>query len=130
MKTKTEIIEETFEYYKTHPRAINKNEGCSYLTDTGAMCAVGRCMTDEAVNFQKDNMDEGAGGCGLRLHDFSFSGGIGNYTELDKLLKPEYHGHSVSFWQELQNFHDHNGWKLGEDNTQNSFEALLARWGR
>lgn len=130
MKTKTEIIEETYEYYKIHPQAINKNGGCSYLTEEGHMCAVGRCMTDEVVAFQKENMDEGAGGCKTPLNDFRFHSGICSYVDLDQFLRPEYHGHSTDFWRELQKFHDDNLWKDGQINIsgQEDYKNLLERW--
>ncbi len=86
--TKLEIIEETAKYYAEDPsrRAIDEINFCSYLTLDGRMCAVGRCLVNPS------NLDT------------SLSGRI---TEVHlELLKPEYQGHTLDFWKDLQKFHD------------------------
>ena len=96
--TEHEIIKETIEYYTTHPRGIETNEEnelshCVYLSDDGAMCAVGRCLLPE--------IREKAKGC---------TGGIltiiQDFGPLDPLLQPQYRGHDNDFWRALQAFHD------------------------
>ena len=43
-KTKTQIIEETFNYYNEDPSRRAKSDGkCQYLDVSGNMCAFGRC---------------------------------------------------------------------------------------
>jgi hypothetical protein len=106
MKTKLEIIQETQDAYPhTFCRAVDdyylKSASCFYIDtkdsqtggehDNGAMCAVGRCM----LNPKK------YGGFAVSLHEaLKPQGG------LDTLLKPEYRGHCVEFWGDLQSFHD------------------------
>lgn len=89
MKTKTDIINETIEYYKTHKRGVNKGT-CFYYRDD-VMCAVGRCM--------------------LYPERFGESSAISvifkRSNELDGALKPEYREHDISFWRDLQLFHDY-----------------------
>ena len=105
--TKIEIIDETIEYYKTHPRGVLKlAKSCKYKTDSGAMCAVGRCFNEQA--------------------DFEFYGNIITYKNkvlsndpLDVHLKSEYHGHGVEFWQQLQLLHDgSNYWTKTETGNE------------
>lgn len=97
MKTKIEIIKETLKYYKTHRRALLNNI-CTYLSPTGSMCAVGRCIDNikELKNTQGTIVNENIGADSL------------NMEELDNILKSEYRGHDRSFWIELQNFHDYD----------------------
>lgn len=110
--TKTEIIQETYNYYTQDPKrrgiqldpAGNPTARCLYKNiATGSRCAVGRCLVDEVVD--------------AALHVFNNSyGSVGNmfesqWNELETLLKPEYKGHSQYFWEQLQNFHDDpNNW--------------------
>ena len=130
MKTKIEIIEETYEYYKTHPQALNKKGWCSYLTEEGYMCAIGRCMTNEVVAYQKIHMNTESGSCKNTLNNFLFSSGVSSHTNLDPMLKSEYRGHPFEFWSELQKFHDINVWTSGKINPsgQADYETLLERW--
>lgn len=96
--TKLEIIQETVEYYSVdvNRRAINHNPefryGCYYKKGK-AYCAVGRVMLDPQEEW---------GGTVDILID-----AIGRSIPFnDKLLKPEYHNHSVNFWVDLQKLHD------------------------
>jgi hypothetical protein len=55
-------------------------------------------MTDEGL--EKYGMcDGGVDSLSYMLDD--------DKTTFDSILKPEYHGHSLDFWQHLQVFHDH-----------------------
>lgn len=96
--TEVEIINETVEYYKNNERATSGGY-CRYRTNPGNKCAIGRVMTDSAIA--------------------KFGGYIGGITSLkgskelealaatiDDLLKPQYKGHHISFWTDLQDFHD------------------------
>lgn len=93
-KTKAEIIEETVRYYEEDPSRRSYDMAthmCNYLSPTGQMCAVGRCMTDPGSVTATSDV--------YSLADSSESG-------LDGLLKEEYRGHSVDFWDSLQQYHD------------------------
>jgi len=108
-KTKIEIINETVEYYRTRNRAMTA-WGCLYYVTAenlsefpaphvkvGDMCAVGRCLENP----------EDAGVCPVSQQ--------WNTESLDRALKPEYRGHSIHFWQNLQRLHDtDNYWDWNE----------------
>lgn len=84
-KTRKEIIDETASFYNLS--SLARGEGvCHYLTNDGRMCAVGRCLENpaevEACNASIDNI-------------------------IDKcIFKPEYNGHSIEFWIDIQCLHD------------------------
>ena len=118
MKTKVEIIKETVEYYSKNPRGVRKAEAggfgfrCVYYNeDSGAMCAVGRClMIPEQYSTIRENI----------YCSFDWIGG------LDARLKPEYRGHKLRFWVKLQTFHDTGGnWeeKIGEPGNVLTFDG-------
>jgi len=94
-----DIIIETVEYYETNARGVKPNSSiCLYITAQGDMCAVGRCMTAEAIQQIIDGkIDQACGTDGL----YDAFG-----QPLDELLKPEYRGQDKDFWSRLQQFHD------------------------
>jgi hypothetical protein len=97
MKSELDIIYETYIEYmiKKSPRGTKtyvlndiETDGCCYYnTETGAKCAVGRCLE----------------------HPEAFADTIGVITDRRELLddlKPEYKGHRIGFWDKLQRLHD------------------------
>jgi hypothetical protein len=101
--TKEQIIDETVAYYQIHKRGKDGSGYCIYKSGKDK-CAVGRCMTEEALNEYGE-----------------FKGTIRNLIEesqaclLDDILRPEYRDHNLNFWIELQNLHDIDTyWKLSE----------------
>jgi hypothetical protein len=91
MKTKHQIIDETVAYYSedTKRRAV-VGYACHYFQkETGNMCAVGMCAIDP------QELDGSCYFAALKLSD-------------EEIFKPEYRGHSVEFWGELQALHDTN----------------------
>lgn len=99
--TTKQIIDETVEYYKTHARGMNEQRSCEYKTDEGHMCAVGRCLTDDGhaqISYQNSLVED--------------------IINLDTLLKPQYKGYDLAFWQNLQRLHDDdNYWEeIGDKN--------------
>ena len=102
--TKTEIIIETKEFYDANPhlRGVSRlipsdGENCVYQspTEPERKCAVGRCMTKEALVSLGQ-----AEGPAESLKCKSPDG------KLDTLLIQKYRGHSADFWTALQDFHD------------------------
>lgn len=101
--TKKEIILETVEYYKTHNRGLTILNGgalCAYFGNRGDMCAVGRCL----INPKK-----------IQTLDFNMGDNVtadinkvSEFINIEDELKPEYRGHSLKFWSELQHFHDYS----------------------
>lgn len=93
--TKVEIIQMVANHYNDSNRSV-ANGGCWYARD-GKMCAVGMCMTDEAIDKFGD--------FGQGVHTLAQTLEERN-EELDSIFKDEYEGHDVCFWSELQDLHD------------------------
>ena len=128
--TKTEIIIETKEFYDANPhlRGVtvfvqSDGESCVYQSreDPEHKCAVGRCMTKEAL--ESLGQTEGS----VQELESGSPDGV-----LDTLLIPKYRGHSIHFWEDLQDFHDSkSNW---DENGLSpfgriAFKALLSVWG-
>lgn len=107
VKTKEEIIDETVKYYNNNPRA-RTDHSCYYLTDDNRMCAFGRCMLDEKrkkLEMKVCSIEGMYRDLGISSKNFDF----------DSVLKPEYRGHSLSFWIDIQDIHDYsNFWYNGK----------------
>jgi hypothetical protein len=104
-----DIIKETVEYYKTNQRGIKLrptgNVSCLYLTDTGDMCAVGRCLNKTYLKSKGEKLNS-----------------LGNFYDLvreiesiDTKFKKKYQGKPQAFWEDLQNFHDDKGYWIKTD---------------
>ena len=89
--SKLEIIEKTVAYYSedTSRRAINEMDQCEYLMPDGRMCGVGRCLQNPGALAGND------------LYDAAISG----VFELAEFM-PQYGGHNVTFWSDIQDMHD------------------------
>lgn len=99
-KTKREIIDETSKY--TFATRAEKYGGCYYLHEaTGNKCGVGRCMIDPKENWY---------GRISEIHSIAKHGAIRisllENGSIEHLLQPEYRGHDVNFWGDLQVWHD------------------------
>jgi hypothetical protein len=93
--TKLQIIDETVEYYSADVsrRSIGE-DGCMYKSPNGNMCAVGRCIEESKLQSIITTKSNGSGAYTL----FNVYG--------TDILKEKYRGHEVSFWDDLQGFHD------------------------
>ena len=110
MKTKEEILKETIEFYTHNPRAYNeKDKICVYRTEEGVMCAVGRCI--DTSNPDNERYFDVLGSVETLTYEIKYDpsepyrSAYGDMT-LDTILAPEYHGHSRSFWNDVQQLHD------------------------
>jgi len=113
---KLEIIDETAEFYMedVSRRAMNSTGGCNYVTQDGRCCAVGRCMLDPP----KPDSD-------------AAKKYASDFDDLDSLLKPEYRGHSIQFWGQLQDWHDSSAYWNDEGLIkagQRALEELRELW--
>ena len=89
-----QIIDETVEYYKSNPRG-KYGHSSVYKNSDGAMCAVGRCFTDEAIGLViKDNLNT------------SSVVTLSTHYPLNDLFKPQYKHKDINFWRKLQVLHD------------------------
>lgn len=100
-KTKREIIDETVKAYTLDTLARDNMGLCQYLTPSGRKCAVGRCCR-EPKNYWK-------GVVGTIRVDLSAFGKPDAVLDLEAELKPEYRGHELDFWRDLQRLHDSKG---------------------
>lgn len=109
--TKIDIINETVKFYNLTNRGFGVGS-CMYLTEEGNMCAVGRCM----INPKDTQLKFGSGSirgiaCKMNNIDRTISKIELDTMSVDHLLKPEYHGHNVEFWSDIQTLHDsYNNW--------------------
>lgn len=105
MKSKAEIVVETLLHYNLKNRGYNRAAGhCTYFDkSTGNKCAVGRCILDSEIEkvseYEKEQTNQNGGSPSVTKL-------VENFTDLDSLLKSEYRGHDVDFWDNLQYIHD------------------------
>ena len=123
MKTQAEIVIETLKFYNTNNRGYNSEaDHCTYYDkSTGNKCAVGRCINDSAIESvykcEQDYLKSTDASPNALTLDTLFKG-------IDNLLKPEYHGHDIGFWESLQYIHDcthfwdEDGFIADEDNIR------------
>lgn len=105
--TEEEIVVDTVKYYKNNNRGTTPQGGCSYLTETNCMCAIGRVMTEEGLSRFGDSGDDANGLFHEARADFYDDDNPKLSQEAsDSILKPEYHGHDQQFWENLQSLHD------------------------
>lgn len=136
--TAQEIIQETVDYYAQDPvrrRATytKPEEGldvCKYRTPFyGRKCAVGRCMTDDAL----DELANSPGSIRTVLVTSTLQPGTTQQQLLDSWLQECYRGHDPEFWFQLQKLHDTSGFWDGQGLTSSGelfVFTLLARFGR
>lgn len=129
MKSKLEIINETAAHFNFYNLGRNKAGGCCYETqeenpDERKRCAVGRCMTSDAL-VEYGNFEDFIGSLANRVHS--------DHSEktYQDILQEEYQGHDLEFWSQLQRFHDNtSNWnKNGITYTGQSNKAeLIKNW--
>lgn len=90
------LLDETVEYYKTNERGVDDSI-CAYYTSEGNMCAIGRCLKNPKEIENKVGYGTGLDGDVIILF---------NEFNPNEILKEEYKGFDVYFWEELQSFHD------------------------
>jgi hypothetical protein len=99
MKTKTEILNETAAFYNLNNRSTKKrikdgSSFCMYNNSDGKHCAFARCCQPDKISLlrEENTVDQLIDDCYI--------------TDVDSVLRPEYHGHSVDFWRSVQGLHD------------------------
>jgi hypothetical protein len=83
-KTTTEILNETAEFYRTHPRSTSSTGTCRYNGPMGEKCAYSRLCTVDSIFLEDES----------------------SHVQHDAVLLPEYAGHTTDFYLDLQDFHD------------------------
>ena len=104
--TYSDIIDETVEYYCTHPRSLNYEDICRYIGPDNERCAFSRCCTEDS-KFQEGE---------LAVH------------QRNAKFLPQYaHITDINFWNNLQKLHDSSdNWKTlrGEELTEKGLEYV------
>lgn len=137
LRTKTEILEETAAFYgeDVTRRAVRKpgaaNTSCVYKTDDDRRCAFSRCCTEEGVELLHEICNSGMGinGAISSLYKHRL---ILRSDDADALLKPQYQGHTLEFWNDVQDLHDvNNDWDCNgiTPRGQDKLNSLLSKWG-
>lgn len=122
MKTTLEIIDGVLAPYIADPskRSVKHSGTCSYLMEDGRMCALGQCLDPEHPNYR---------------HIVNENKPADEIPQLNgaeqEILKEEFRGHPVEFWQDLQNMHDgfHN-WNPGgmSEHGHARLKLLKLKW--
>jgi hypothetical protein len=89
-KTKLQIINETVKHYSKNPRCEVFGT-CLYWRNPESQCAVGRALKNPKKHKEVQ-------GDVYKLIDQT--------KDSQSLFKPEYRGHDVDFWSDLQDLHD------------------------
>ena len=126
MKTKAEIIIETVKNYNSNNTARKaETNTCTYMNEDGAMCAVGRCLTNEGMQIFKAFEDNNLDG-NTSIESFVKAYDMDKFNDA---LKEEYRGHDVDFWKNLQYLHD-AAFNWDENGiTQNGLESVYSLFG-
>ena len=124
--TAIDIIQETVDFYSEDisRRAYNSDEGgCEYYID-GRSCGVGKCMTRPKEFNKRFPL---VGDDSTAIEDVSKK-----IRSLDSFLKPEYRGHSIKFWKDIQTLHDLEQYWIGynaERLRNDKVRELKEKWG-
>jgi hypothetical protein len=115
--TKEEIVLETIEYYKTHPRSVDNFGKCVYKHPTlDTMCAFGRCMVTNEEIFSMYNRKT----IYQLLENLEMT-----CNDIDLLLQEKYWGHDYKFWKNIQSLHDFGSyWEFLKNTSGNELTTL------
>lgn len=106
--TGPEIVQDFIDHYCGYPERfsgeiINHRLRCLFTDSKGCHCAIGRCLSEETllrIRQHEDPQMVNATAAFMLVRHFSTDG------TLDSLLKPQYRGQDMMFWNKLQNLHD------------------------
>ena len=91
------LIDETYEYYQENPRSKVSGR-FYYLSPHGSMCAIGRCLTEHALEYAHDKCE------GMAFHRFLTNWDCDHPDE--SMFKEPYRDLPETLWEALQTFHD------------------------
>lgn len=101
--TKEEIIRETAAFYNSKNRSL-KGYNCVYVGEKGRQCAFARCAIEPKPEWDTPNKTGEPTDVNYIVNKYADG-------DVDKLLKPQYQGHPIRFWLDIQGFHDKsNNW--------------------
>jgi len=102
--TEREILEFIVEHYRTNPRGIETAENqwppgrCRYETVSGAKCAIGTVCSKEGLAKIR-HLDDGV---------LEVARTLTPPEKLDSILQERFQGHTLYFWEAMQELHDNN----------------------
>jgi hypothetical protein len=95
------LIKETIYYYNYGNRSV-EGTSCKYQSNTGNMCAVGRCLTEDALKdfheMEKTTLAFAITKLPATIAD--------KYSDFDSMFRERYHGIHKYVWSFLQSLHD------------------------
>jgi hypothetical protein len=101
------LLQETINYYHSGNRSSTESGVCSYLSDDGSMCAVGRCLKPEYLEtfheIEEHIPSNGASGSAInQIFESSLLKGL----EISDVVMDEYSDITFEDWRKVQRLHD------------------------
>jgi hypothetical protein len=102
------LLQETIGHYNLGKRSSTASGMCSYLSDDGRMCAVGRCLKPEYLEtfheIEENLSATGAFGTAIcEIFESSRLEGLG----ISDVVRGEYSDIKLEDWKKVQRLHDH-----------------------
>lgn len=98
--TVVSLVKETVAHYNSGNRA-SYGTACVYKSDIGNMCAVGRCLTEDALKvFHAVEQDQSFG---IECIPTQIKN---EYPCFDSMFQEKYHGVHIKVWSAMQDLHD------------------------
>jgi len=127
------LLQETINHYHSGNRSSTESGMCSYLSDDGSMCAVGRCLKPEYLetfhNIEKQSSLTYAHGTAI---DEIFKADSLKGLGISDVVMDEYSDITLEDWRKVQRLHDNpNHWndkglsKTGDTFIRNWFEEEI-----
>jgi hypothetical protein len=118
------LVKETIAHYNEGNRASN-GFNCNYKTETGNMCAVSRCLTEDALkDFHAVEVRQGA--FGIENMPLALTE---KYPCFDSIFQQKYQGVHVKVWRVMQGLHDYDEHWDGEGLTEDGEQYILDNLG-
>lgn len=101
------LLQETINHYHSGNRSSTNSGVCSYLSDDGSMCAVGRCLKPEYLEtfheIEENIPSNGAFGSAIsEIFESSLLVGLG----ISDVVMDEYSDITFEDWRKVQRLHD------------------------
>jgi hypothetical protein len=113
------LLKELTSHYNTGNRSI-EGISCRYKNDAGNMCAVGRCLTEEALNdfniYERTERTFGITVLPTVITD--------KYSDFDSMFQEKYQGIHEQVWGFMQGLHDDENWDENGLNDEGAMAIL------
>lgn len=104
--TFTSLVKETINHYHSGNRSATASGMCSYLSNDGRMCAVGRCLKPEYLEiFHKIEFGTLNMGHGTAIDEI-FEAPALEGLKISDVVKDEYSDITLEEWRKVQRLHD------------------------